>query len=259
MNARNEGYSGARNEVGTPSIGSYSLTVEKSKSTKEASRDRSSCAYQRNPFPATILRASISYWNISSRPMPNPRARMTGIRRKTSATMKIWNAKDLNINTDGADFTFILAIRVFLCKHVHPGFERFNAPCQIRHKVTVILPPQFGARPVRALNAAAAIFGAAVTVKLIVRRAIAHGVIEIEFLSGFNIAHGNQTNLPGETDIRLTGMIETIRRLQARRGFQIEAFFNLQNTLSEVWDIGVQLLFCQDPTSPQRQQFALLD
>src|SRR3972149_4328227 len=117
MNARNEGYSGARNEVGTPSIGSYSLTVEKSKSTKEASRDRSSCAYQRNPFPATILRASISYWNISSRPMPNPRARMTGIRRRTSATMKIWNAKDLNINTDGADFTFILAIRVFLCKH----------------------------------------------------------------------------------------------------------------------------------------------
>src|SRR6266498_5324165 len=96
--ARNVGYNGARNEVGMPRMGSYSFTVERSKCTKEASWFKSCCAYQRNPLPAEMLRANISYWNMSSSPIPNPRAARKGIRRNSRATIKIRNANDLNMN-----------------------------------------------------------------------------------------------------------------------------------------------------------------
>src|SRR3990172_7156098 len=49
-------------------------------------RARSSCAYQRKPFPATRLRASMSYWNISVSPMGSPMENKTGTRRRNRAS-----------------------------------------------------------------------------------------------------------------------------------------------------------------------------
>ena len=79
----------------------------------------------------------------------------------------------------------------------------------------------------------AAIFAATVTLELIIVRSIAHGVIEIEFLAGVNVAHGDQSDLTGKANIRLAGMIEAIGGFQRQGRFQIISFFDLENTLGE--------------------------
>jgi len=71
------------------------------------------------------------------KPDPHPRARMTGISRKISATIKIRNAKVLNKN--GLHYCTVQSVFV-LYKHMRFGFERLNAPCEIRHEVAVYFP-----------------------------------------------------------------------------------------------------------------------
>ena len=88
---------------------------------------KSGGAYQRNPFPEARLRASISYWNISSRPILNPRANITGINRKISAIRKICAGKDL------IQSHFVNLARLLL--------QSSDAPLDIRGKIALITIP----------------------------------------------------------------------------------------------------------------------
>ena len=106
-----------------------------------------------------------------------------------------------------------------LRNNVRFGLQLFNAPCKIWHEITVIFFPKFRGRPIGAFNSSAAIGAFAITVEFIDVRAVTHGIVEIQFLSSFDVAHGNDTDLACETDIRITGMVEAIGRFQWQTGF----------------------------------------
>jgi hypothetical protein len=48
-----------------------------------------------------------------------------------------------------------------------------------------------------------------------------------------DVAHGNQSDLTCEANVRLTGMVETIGGFQRQRRFQIKAFLDLEDALCE--------------------------
>src|SRR6266498_4510252 len=202
---------------------------------------------------------------MSSSPIPNPRAAITGIKRNIRATMKIRNANDLrNINTDCADFTFIFAIRVLfgsgLCRRYFLFcFECLNASSQIRHEIAVIFLPQFRTRPVAAFDLSAAILAAAITGELIIGGAITHCIIEVDFFASFDIAHRDDTNLPGKPGIGFAGMVETIRRFQWIGGDQIKIIFDLKNSLCKVWHMRIEFILCRNAASEKSEQLAFLN
>src|SRR5436190_15728890 len=99
----------------------------------------------------------------------------------------------------------------------------------------------------------------AITIELIIVRTVAHGVIEVEFFTSFNIPHGDQTNLTCKPNIGFAGMIETIRWLQRQGRFQIQTLFDLENALCEVLHLGVEFTLSHDASSPQAYQLALLN
>src|SRR5258706_5072791 len=102
-------------------------------------------------------------------------------------------------------------------------------------------------------------FASAITIELIIVRAITHGVIEVEFFTSFDIPHGDQTNLTRKPNIGLAGMIETIRWLQRQGRFQIQTFLDLEDALCKELHLGVKLVLGHNASTPQAYQLALLD
>jgi hypothetical protein len=69
---------------------------------------------------------------------------------------------------------------------------------------------KFGLLPVISADMSTAICASTCTIEFIVGHGIAHGVIEANFFSNFDVSHCNESDLTRKTCIRITGVIDII-------------------------------------------------
>ena len=114
-----------------------------------------------------------------------------------------------------------------LCVETSTLLSRLNSPGKVGREVALVTRLKVRALPIISPYTTAAILRAAVAIEFVIRLAVAHSIIHADFLTSRNIAHGDQTDLPGEARIRLAGMIETISRFQLLRCEEIQTFIDL--------------------------------
>src|SRR5512143_4298857 len=186
----------------------------------------------------------MSYWNMSSSPMPMWRVNRTGISRSASATRNRRKANEL-------------AKRVSAELLAHLSLEPGDPALEIWREIAVVLLPQLGPLPVMAGDVPAAVGRAARAIELVVVRAVAHGVVQAKLLAHRDVPHGDQPDLPGHADVGVAAMVEAIRVID--RGHDVKVIFDLQHLLGEVRAGWIQLAGRQQPAATQDDQLILGD
>src|SRR6516164_11313717 len=94
--------------------------------------------------------------------------------------------------------------------------------------------PQYRITPVVAGNLAAALGRTAGALELVVRRAVAHGVVDGDLIARMDRVHGDDRNLPVEAGIRLTTMIDIVRLLVGRQRGEIKPLLDLHGMPADI-------------------------
>ena len=104
-----------------------------------------------------------------------------------------------------------------------PPLESPDAALEIGREMSGVTLPQGGIAPILAGHAAAAGGRAARALELVVSGAVAHGVVDGDFLARVDPVQSDDRDLPVETGIRLATVIDEVRRLIGREGGEIES------------------------------------
>src|SRR6476659_3005815 len=119
--------------------------------------------------------------------------------------------------------------------------------------------PQQGITPVVAADAAAALQRAAGAVKFVVRRTVAHGVVDGDLIARMDRLHGDNGDLPVEARVRLAAVIDIVRRCVRRERGEIEALFDLHGMAADFLRQVIQLVGRDEASAPHGDNLAGLD
>jgi hypothetical protein len=87
--------------------------------------------------------------------------------------------------------------------------------------------------------------------EFVIRAAIGHGVVEGQLLAGLYVSHGNQSDLPEETQVGLARMIKAIVWFRLLGGQQIQILIKLKDALSKTRHGRIKFVFADDAPAPQ--------
>jgi hypothetical protein len=119
--------------------------------------------------------------------------------------------------------------------------------------------PQFGIAPILAGHTSAAGRCPAGALEFIVRRAIAHRVVDGDFLAGMNAVKSDNDDLPVETGIRFATVVDEVRRLVGRDRGEIESLLDLDRMLPDLVRELVERLGRDDAAAPDGNKLAGFD
>src|SRR4029079_16551467 len=139
------------------------------------------------------------------------------------------------------------------------SLESPDAAVEIGREMPGVALPQHGVAPIVAGDAATADRRAAAALKLVVRRAVAHGVVDRDLIARLNALQCDDGNLPFEPRIRLAGMVDEVRRLGLRDRSEIERLLDLHRVAPDLGGQLVQLIRTDDAPAPNGNELALLD
>src|SRR5262245_61257091 len=109
--------------------------------------------------------------------------------------------------------------------------------------------PQFGITPILAGHAATAQRCPAGAIEFIVRRAVAHSVIDGDFIAGMNPVKSDNRDLPVETGIGFATVVDEVRRLVRRDRGEIESLLDLDRVPPDLFRELVERLRSEEHTS----------
>src|SRR5512134_3790591 len=110
--------------------------------------------------------------------------------------------------------------------------------------------PQFGIAPILASHAAAADGRPAGTLEFIVRRAVAHRVVDGDFLAWMDPVQSDEGDLPVEAGIRVATVVDEVRRLVGRERGKIESLLDLHRVPPDRLGELVERLGRDDAAAP---------
>src|SRR4029450_8069752 len=116
--------------------------------------------------------------------------------------------------------------------------------------------PQFGIAPILAGHAAAAQRRPAGAIEFIVRRSVAHRVIDGDFLAGMNPVKSDNGDLPVETGIGFATVVDEVRRLVRRDRGKIESLLDLDRVPPDLFRELVERLGRDDAAAPDGNKLA---
>src|SRR6478609_2163903 len=119
--------------------------------------------------------------------------------------------------------------------------------------------PQQGITPVVAADAAAALRRAAGAVKFVVRRTVAHGVVDGDLIAWMDRLHGDDGDLPVEAGVRLAAVVDIVRRFVSRERGEIESFLDLHGMAANILRQLIQLVGGDQASAPHGNDLAGLD
>src|SRR5512136_3107288 len=122
----------------------------------------------------------------------------------------------------------------------------------------IALPQQWVA-PVVARHAAAAASRAAGAIELVIRRAVAHRIVNGDLIAGVDRLHGDDGDLPGKTRIRIARVVDVVRRLVSRERGEVKPLLHLHGVTADVGGQIVELLGGYDASAPHSNDLAGLD
>src|SRR4029077_6010980 len=97
------------------------------------------------------------------------------------------------------------------------------------------------------------------TVELVVRRAVAHGIVDGDLIGRPDPAHGDDGDLPVEACIRLAAVVDVVRRLVGVQRGEIKALLDLRGVAADVFGEVVELLGGNPAPPPHSNDLAGLD
>src|SRR5271169_2554589 len=94
--------------------------------------------------------------------------------------------------------------------------------------------PQDVIAPIVAGYAATAPGRTAGTIEFVVRRAIAHGIVDCDLFTWTDRPHRHDSDLSVEAGVRIASVVDVIRRLVRRKRGEIEAILDLDGVTADV-------------------------
>src|SRR5258706_13771004 len=138
-----------------------------------------------------------------------------------------------------------------------PSEQGIDPALDVRREIAGIAPLQLLNTPIVSTHTSPAVDGAALTIKFIIRRGIAHGIVEADFFARLNVPQGDQRDLSRKPGVWITRVVDIIA-LPDPLGNQEKVFLHLNTQAALPVRQGGEALHLVDNAPENSNEFAPL-